>query len=56
MPRIPNRQIPDDWDDYEDELDEEDLRERVERKQPKKDEDWEQQRKDLWRKGHSKRR
>jgi len=56
MPRIPTRQLPDDWDDYEDELDEEQIRERLERKQPKGEDDPKQQRRNLWHKNNNKRR
>lgn len=54
MPRIPNREVEDDFDDYEDfSVDQDDPTDRAGRKLPakehRKNRDWEEARKDHWR-------
>ena len=53
MPRIPNREVEDDFDDYEDfSINEDDPRDRRGRKLParehRKNKDWEEARRDHW--------
>ena len=51
MPRIPNREVEDDFDDYEDfSIENDEPRDRHGRRLPKEDHDWEEQRRNQWRK------
>ena len=51
MPRIPNREVEDDFDDYEDfSIENDEPRDRHGRRLPKEDQDWEEQRRNQWRK------
>lgn len=52
MPRIPNYQYEEDWnfDTYDDHNDKDDVRDRLGRKVPRKEKDWEEQRRDMLRK------
>ena len=55
MPRIPTRQVEDDWDDfYDDEpsIEHDDPRDRHGRRLPKEDRAWEEQRRNQWQKRH----
>ena len=52
MPRIPNRQIPDEWD-YDDEdigIEDDEPKDRRGRRLPREDREWEERRRDQWRK------
>ena len=52
MPRIPTRQVEDDWNDYNDDeptIEHDEPRDRHGRRLPKEDKQWEEQRRRQWR-------
>jgi len=53
MPRIPNREVEDDFDDYEDfNIEPDEPPDRTGRRVQRQDRDWEEQRREQWRKRH----
>jgi hypothetical protein len=51
MPRIPNHQYDDEWDDPEEfDIEHDDPKDRFGRKMPRQERDWEEQRREQWRK------